>query len=121
MDLNIYIDNSDVSEIDLNDIAEAVIGSLSAWVGEGKKNIQVLNQQGEDDPENWKLGISLQVKSKYKLKDPLNFLYSIAKTHKCEFVVAIMNSDSGLSEEVCYFGFEEGRPDLFEIANYLDL
>lgn len=61
------------------------------------------------------------MKSKFKLKEPLNFLYKIAKTHKCEFIIAMLDSESGDLEEVCYFGFEEGRPDLFEIANYLSL
>jgi len=121
MDLHIYIDHSDLTDTCLEDIAEAVLESISTWVGKKKQGTQVLNLKPEDDLDSWKLGLSVQVKSKFKLKDPLNFLYTLAKEHKCEFVIATFNTHSGESEEVCYFGFEEGRPDLFEIANYLEL
>jgi len=118
MDLHIYIDESAFDDTELNDIAEPVIDSISNWLGEEKKNIQLLNDKGDDD---WKIGMGLKIKSKYKLKDPLNFLYGLAKTHKCEFVIAIVNTETNTSEDVCYFGYEEGQPDLFEIANYLEL
>ena len=65
--------------------------------------------------------MNLKVKNKFKLKDPLNFLYTLAKTHKCEFVIAMACQETGEIQDVCYFGYEEGRPDLFEIANYLSL
>jgi len=120
MHLNIYIDDADLDEGDLNKLLTPVSESISAWVGENKKNVQLLAQLSENG-EVLKLGISIQVKSKFKLKDPLNFLYSLAKEHKCEFAIAIITPETGASEDVCYFGFEEGQPDLFEIANYLDL
>jgi len=120
MHLHIYIDDADLEEGDLNKMLNPVSESISAWIGVNKKNIQLLAQQSETD-DSLKLGMSLQVKSKFKLKDPLNFLYTLAKEHKCEFAIAIICPDTGDSEDVCYFGFEEGRPDLFEIANYLDL
>lgn len=120
MNLHIYIDDSDLEDGDLDKMVSPISESVSNWIGENKKNIQLLNQQSETH-DDLKLGMSLQIKSKFKLKDPLNFLYSLAKEHKCEFAIAIICPKTGDSEDVCYFGFEEGRPDLFEIANYLDL
>jgi len=120
MDLHIYIDDADLEAGDLHDLIEPVSASISAWIGEQKKSVQLLVKEASEG-DDIKLGMSLQVKSKYKLKDPLNFLYSLAKEHKCEFVIAIYQADADTTEDVCYFGYEEGRPDLFEIANYLDL
>ncbi|MFT7371458.1 MAG: hypothetical protein ACI9T9_000134 [Oleiphilaceae bacterium] len=120
MHLNIYIDDTHLEEGDLNKMLKPVSESISGWIGEKKKNVQLLSQQSEVDDIS-RLGMSLQIKSKFKLKDPLNFLYTLAKEYKCEFAIAIVNPDTADSEDVCYFGFEEGRPDLFEIANYLDL
>jgi len=119
MHLNIYIDDTHLEEGDLNKMFPPVSASISAWIGENKKNVQLLAQQSEGG-DVLKLGMSVQVKTKFKLKDPLNFLYSLAKEYKCEFAIAIITPETGDSEDVCYFGFEEGRPDLFEIANYLD-
>jgi hypothetical protein len=117
--LHIYIDDTHLEDGDLNKMVNPVSESISGWIGE-KNNIQLLSKQSEED-NAFKLGMSLEIKSKFKLKDPLNFLYILAKEHKCEFAIAIVDPDSAESEDVCYFGFEEGRPDLFEIANYLDL
>lgn len=120
MRLNIYIDDADLEDGDLEKMFKPVSASIATWIGEGKKNIKLLAEQSEAD-DSIMLGVCLEVKSKFKLKDPLNFLYSIAKDYKCEFAIAIVSPDTGDSEDVCYFGFEEGRPDLFEIANYIDL
>ena len=120
MHLHIYIDDAELEQDDLDKMLNPVSESVSNWIGDNKKNVQLLAQRTELD-DSLKLGMSLQVKSKFKLKDPLNFLYTLAKDLKCEFAIAIVNPDTGDSEDVCYFGFEEGRPDLFEIANYLDL
>ena len=120
MDLHIYIDDADLDEGDLHDLFEPVSASILAWIGEQKKSAQLLVKEASEG-EDIKLGMSLQVKSKYKLKDPLNFLYTIAKEYKCEFAIAIVSSETGTTEDICYFGYEEGRPDLFEIANYLEL
>ncbi|MFT5718259.1 MAG: hypothetical protein ACI9T7_002466 [Oleiphilaceae bacterium] len=120
MHLHIYIDAANLEEGDLNKMHAPVSESISDWVGGTKKNMQLLSQLSETG-DTLKLGMSLEIKSKFKLKDPLNFLYTLAKEHKCEFAIAIISTNTGDSEDICYFGFEEGRPDLFEIANYLDL
>jgi len=122
MDLQIYIDDADLDEGSLNDMLKPVSESISAWIGDQKKNMQLLaHSESNSSAEKLKLGMSIQVKSKYKLKEPLNFLYTIAKEYKCEFAIAIVSSEKGAAEDICYFGYEEGRPDLFEIANYLEL
>ena len=125
MQLHIYIDNSDIEPSRLDEIYAPISEEISSWIGE-KKSIQSLSSpiepEGiESDNDERKLGISIQIKSKHKLKDPLKFLYSIAKTYKCEFAIAEVCSTSNEVEDVCYFGYEEGQPDLFEIANYLSL
>ncbi len=126
MDLQIYIDTSDIELDRLQEIQPLVTKTISNWISEQKLNIKLLptlmiDTDKEQDVVDEKLGIHVSVKSKFKLKEPLNFLYSLAKSYKCEFIIAMVDSESGDLEEVCYFGFEEGRPDLFEIANYLSL
>jgi hypothetical protein len=132
MELQIYIDHTDLELERLKEISPLILKSISDWISQQKLTIRLLSNPtaGHDKEQDKmqkndlaaeKLGIHIQVKSKFKLKDPLNFLYTIAKTYKCEFIIAMVDSDSGDLEEVCYFGNEEGRPDLFEIANYLSL
>ena len=65
------------------------------------------------------VGIELTISKAQKLKEPLNQLYDFAKKYKCDFSVGIIEDDK--RSDVCFFGFEEGRPDMFEIANYLEL
>ena len=128
MELHIYVDDADLDPKHFQEITSPISTTINHWISEQKQNIRLLTPLKEADNEEYineithealKLGICIRVKSKYKLKEPLNFLYSLAKAHKCEFVIAILNS--GDLEEICYFGYEEGRPDLFEIANYLSL
>jgi len=130
MELHIYVDDTDLDPKHLQDITSPITNAITDWISEQKQNIRLLTPLKEADTEEYinemthealKLGICIRVKSKYKLKEPLNFLYSLAKAHKCEWVIAMFDSESGNLEEVCYFGYEEGRPDLFEIANYLSL
>lgn len=120
MDIQIYVDGSSYSDIDLAEISGQLVSELNAWL-ENKSAVKLLDDRASDDPEDWKIGLGLKLKSKFKLKDPLNFLYDLAKKHQCEFVVAQYDAGADVSEEVCYFGTEEGKPDLFEIANYLGL
>lgn len=121
MKLYFYIDGSD-----LEDIAEPVATALAEWIGETNDKITLVNHRAEENAAkpyalpDWDLGIHLTVKSKTELKDPLAFLYGIAKQYKRDFVIGMIDPKTGEHEDVCYFGNEEGRPDLYEIANYLD-
>lgn len=95
------------------DVSDVVQEAIKQWLGEGKNNIAVIEQAGEP-------GLQITPDSKFDLKDPLNALQAIAKQHKCNFVVGIAEAD-GEREDVCFFGHDEGRPDLHEIACYLGL
>ncbi|PVZ70531.1 hypothetical protein [Pelagibaculum spongiae] len=118
MKLYIYIDQFDQDELE-----QDIINSLSSWVGSSKGSYQLVNLRPEDHPELdcWKLGITLEIKKKIELKSPLNLLYSLAKKHKLDFVIGIIDNKSGDEEDICYFGHEEGRPDLYEIGSYLGM
>lgn len=124
MELQIYIDDSDLAQERINEITPLIQSAIANWIKEQTLNISLLSDSKSNinsNLNNEKLGVHLQIKSKFKLKEPLIFLYKLAKQHKCEFVIAMVDTNSGNTEEVCYFGDEEGRPDLFEIANYLSL
>ena len=118
MDLKIYIDNSDLETSRLKEISLPIQSLISDWISEQKLTITPLSNltpNNETDLADEKLGMHIQVKSKFKLKEPLNFLYKIAKTYKCEFVIGIVDSDSGdLFLTILYT-----HVSLFEIANYL--
>lgn len=115
--LSFYVEGGELAEV-----AEPMATAISQWIEETGSSARLVNNRPpETDQQVWDLGVTLFVKKKMKLKDPLTFLYALAKEHKREFAVGIVDKDSGESEEVCFFGFEEGRPDLDEIACYLEL
>ncbi len=113
--------------------------AIEAWLPEaGTKATQILApnmdaieadaEEGiEEDLEEYleetvaDVGLYIEVKRRAELKTPLNFLYTLAKKHKVEFVVGIIDDKTGEQEDVCFFGHEEGKPDAFEISNYLGL
>lgn len=111
--LNVYM--TLVNDAD-HDPAEAVGQALVDWIGEGRKGITLVEKAEAQEP-----GLRITSRSKHDLKDPLNALYCIAKDNKCHFVVGFICPDSGEAEDVCYFGHEEGKPDLYEVASYLGL
>tara|TARA_R110001592_G_scaffold238227_2_gene497723 strand:- start:8896 stop:9270 length:375 start_codon:yes stop_codon:yes gene_type:complete len=124
------MDDTDLEPDHFQEITSPIAKAITEWISEQKQNIVLLSSLKEADndthnnektPETLPLGICIRLKSKFKLKEPLNFLYSLAKVYKCEFVIAMSSEDTGALEDVCYFGYEEGRPELFEIANYLSL
>ena len=105
---------------ELDDIASALAVSLADWA-EAKTTIQFVHRTDEavKSGHDIELGFELTISKTQKLKEPLNFLYATAREHQCEFVVGIIEDDA--YQDVCYFGFEEGRPDMYEIAHYLGL
>jgi hypothetical protein len=118
--LNIYI----FAEHDeIEELVEPLTASLVAWA-EPKTTISwVLRTDETDEAPRTKreieIGYELSISKTQKLKDPLNFLYTVAKEHKCEFVIGLVEDEK--YQDVCFFGHEEGRPDMFEIAHYLGL
>lgn len=95
------------------DLATPVSKAIGAWLADGQEGVEPL-------PPEQGPGLLLEVKSKFDLKLPLNTLYSISKQQKCNFVIGHSDSN-GEREDVCFFGHEEGRPDLFEVASYLEV
>ena len=125
MELRIYIDTADLEDSEIVGISGTISTLISDWVNTHKGAWLLSNDRVHEgslkDLEISPVGLGLKLKSKFKLKDPLNFLYTIAKEHKCEFVIAMLEDETGVAEDICYFGYEEGRPDLHEVANYLGL
>ena len=113
MDLYFYVASDDFEEL-----VEPVSTSLTTWIGDRTEGLSLVNQCEEGV---FRLGINITINEKAKLKKPLSFLYKVAKEHRCDFVIGIFCPDTGSMEDVCYFGHEEGRPDMYEVANYLEL
>lgn len=124
MKIYIYVDNDD-----LTDIVEPFEQAMKDFVEsskfpEDRCRFVHLDQDDGESPDrvtDWDLGLVLDTNKKFDLKEPLNFLNRLAKEHEQEFVVGHFDEDTGEPESVCYFGYEEGRPDLFEIGSYLGL
>lgn len=115
MKLYIFLDDESPDEV-----ADKLVQAISVWLAESDVEVQVVDIR-EGGFENWLLGINLEAKRKASLKQPLEFFYKQAKKMEREFVVGLYDKETGDREDVCYFGHEEGRPDLDEMALYLDL
>lgn len=102
---------------ELASMAEPISAAITTWLEENPNNNLSLVAPSDDECQ---VGLNLETSKKMALKEPVNFLYFLAKQHKAEFVVG-MESEAGERENVCFFGFEEGRPDINEIAHYLGL
>lgn len=111
MELYIYIEADE-----LEDIAEPMVDAITPWIGNNNEKTRLVNRL-----EDGQVGVNMTVTSKNGLKKPLIFLYDLAKEYKCDFVVGILTPETGDMEDVCYFGHEEGRPDMFEMGCYLGL
>lgn len=112
-----YVEGSD-----LDDVAKPISSSIADWIkttGSVATFVDQTNDSGGIPERN--LGINIRIRKKGEMRDALKKLYEIANKHKREFVIGIVDEKSGVSEEVCFFGHEEGKPDVFEIANYLGL
>lgn len=118
MRIYLYVDAND-----LEAIAEPIAAAIEDWRPKDNDKLQLVNQPPGENSESqqWRLGINIETKKKKALVKPVEFLYGIAKAHECEFVVGVFDDKTGEAEDVCYFGYEEGRPDVNEMANYLGL
>lgn len=111
---NLYMQ---VESEDLQELAAPLQSAISDWVNEKDTGAHLLCEKEGDLVS--RLGINIQVRKKAGLKEPLRFLYEQARAHKCDFVLGVYDGDQ--QEDLCYFGNEEGKPDVFEIANYIGL
>ena len=115
MKIFIHIDNTD-----LDDIATDVEAAIAGWVKDCGCTAEAINQVDVETGE-WVLGMRIDTGKKAVLKKALDFLYGLARTYEQDFAVGYIDADSGVAHKVCYFGNEEGRPDINEIGSYLGL
>ena len=101
---------------ELDEIAAPMSEAIGDWLAKSDSRAELICS----DEDNLQVGVFIETGKKMALKEPVNFLYSLAKEYKTEFVVGLIAED-GSREKVCFFGFEEGRPDINELAQYLGL
>ncbi len=123
--MKIYL-HLEVDEFDEDEQrAETLITAISEWLKEGKSSAQLVNANVKGGAErgrtDWDIGLTIETRKKTILAKPLNFLYEWAKEEQQEFVVGIYDEANSSYENVCYFGYEEGKPDLHEVASYLGI
>jgi len=100
--------------------ADKVVATLSEWLKSSKLGMTLVDERPEE-VEEWQVGLQFDCERKAVLKAPLEFLFQWAKKAEQEFVIGFYDKKSGSREDVCYFGHEEGRPDISEVAMYLGL
>ncbi len=110
----------------LEEIATPLSDALSRWVKKTNLPVEFVDNRHEPDPASsdgetafWNLGIELSATRRSDLGKSLDFLYKLAKEQRCEFVIGLASSAVSPAKDICYFGYEEGRPDVHEIAHYL--
>lgn len=101
---------------DFDDVMAPMQAAMSSWVAQSSYNAQVLCDEDDDT-----LGLTIETGKKATLKSALDFLYDLAKAHELDFAVGFIEAETGTAHKVCYFGYEEGRPDIAEIGSYLGL
>jgi len=106
----------------LEEIAAPLADKLSHWVKKSKLSVEYINHQSDFGSDNnreafWNLGIHISAKRRSDLRKTLEFLYKLSKEQHCEFVVGLASSETSPATDICYFGYEEGRPDTHEIAH----
>ena len=101
--------------------ADAFCQEIAQWIKAGQGNVTLVNsaETGERCHSEWDLGITFSTSKRAKLKGPFDFVYQIGSDLELDFLVA--KEEDGELEEICYFGYEEGAPQLDEIAVYLGL
>lgn len=109
------IDGSDFSEQ-----KDLIVEAIQQWLEESRSSAQLINREDPHHESQWLLGLEIDTKRPKTLAKPMDFLYSLAQEYEQEFVVGL-SDENQQREDVCYFGFEEGKPSLDEITMYLGL
>lgn len=120
--MNIYLH---LESDEIEEVAAPIIAEICEWLKGGHSAAQLVNARIEEGAEGtrseWDIGLTIETNKKMIFAKPLSFLYELAKTHKQEFVVGIYDAAGSTYENICYFGYEEGKPDPHEVASYLGL
>lgn len=98
---------------------ETIRETITSWIAECGCTAQLVDERDEDG-EVETLGLRIDTGKKAMLKKALDFLYGLAKEQSVDFAVGYLD-DAEQAHKVCYFGDEEGRPDISEIGSYLGL
>lgn len=114
MKLFIYVDTPDIEEV-----AEALLTAVTAWVADCNCTAEPVDRLDDVSGERL-VGLRLDTSKKAVLKTALDSLHALAAIHKIDFVIGYLD-DAGAPHKVCYFGHEEGRPDIAEVGSYLGL
>ncbi len=114
MDIYMVVIADELADV-IEPVAEAITQALADETIKG----ELIDDRQDDDAQQWRVGLQLNVSKKKWLQQPLNFLFGLCKADKIDFVVGFY--EDGNPEDVCYFGHNEGKPDLFEIGTYLGL
>lgn len=101
-------------------VADKLVSALTDWLANSNAEISLINERPQDVDE-WQIGLRFDCQRKAALKAPLEFLFQWAKKAEREFVIGFYDKQSRSREDVCYFGHEEGRPDMNEVSMYLGL
>lgn len=113
MDIYCLIESDDF-ETEVLPQAEAIETAITAWLLESRSSATLFK-----DLDQALLGLRIETNKKATLKKPLDFLNSLSKPFSLNFVVGLFEQDE--REDICYFGIDEGRADIGEIANYLGI
>ena len=94
--------------------------ALQAYVDASEANhVTLINECESDDPEDWQLGITQQVKKNLHLNPPVDLFNGLARQYGIDCEVGYIEDDA--REPVSYFGNHEGPGEAFLIAEYLGL
>jgi len=109
----IYIDGCDLDEV-----GDSIVFELQKWVSSNKINARVINDKFEktpdmepDDYPDWNLGLNLD-NSKNLSKELsliIPFMNNVAVKHKRDFVLGYYDSETNISEDIEYFGYERKK------------
>lgn len=119
----IYVDVSDLEQV-----ADKIESSLRKWIEENTLHAQVVNEHYKQTPDtvsddftDWDLGINLNFEYLSELKKIIDFLYPLAMKQNLDFAVGYYNENSGISEDISYFGAKSGKPKVNEIHELLGI
>jgi len=107
---------------ELTECAAEVAEQINQWNQQQEKPLEFVNTYSDETSEDeWKVGLTAEVKRLNPFKKALLALYKIAEDTKQDFVIGFVNESKQREEDVCYFGYNEGKPDPLEIATYLNI
>ncbi len=110
-------------ELDLSKLEPGEQALSSSQTEEAQNAIQQLNEDnlglGITIEASDTIAINAQVKKPNHLKPAVELFNTLAEQYQIDFVLGLIENDQ--KEEICYFGYEEGKGDTQTIAMYLGI